>query len=571
VTTWDGPGWCVDGRCEYATATARCASGAACDLGACVREPAPPRLVSPSSTTVVPGRPSLRFVLGDGSTDAVIELCRDPDCATVAMRLTGAAAVTPAAPLAAGTYFWRGFGRRVAGAGRLLQGTTPSATWELFVTSRPAVALQGFGRVPDLDGDGYPEVIAGPLITIHWSRNRGTQSIDGGWSFNGVGDGTFISFAINAGDVDGNGLTDLVTLEQHFAQGNYTQTRVPVPPVLLRLAQPAAGGPVTTVQRLDISFLGLPNAVAVDTLFYGDNDGDPSALRPLGDVDGDGYADLGVLAPMRAQSGEITGRSFLLYGSAEGLSTRGAVGPAAWDLATAGDLDGDGFVDVAAVDGNLIDGTTHIHRGSPAGLEATPWLIFEHAGSPRSVGDVDGDGYADLALDRPLRVLWGTDGTRRLEPGATEVRYGGPGALSRVTRIDRPTVTVPQCQNDLDRYSHDFPAVGLPAGAGDLDGDGYFDLAIRVPELRNCGSWPGRVYVHHGGPGGVAIAATRELVHERAGAYEYFGAAVASPGDPQGNGTWDLAVSGLGTRLYDGAGVVDLSEWGFRALLLGAL
>jgi hypothetical protein len=138
------------------------------------------------------------------------------------------------------------------------------------------------------------------------------------------------------------------------------------------------------------------------------------SVASAGDVNGDGYADLGVGAP----SNSSTGKVYVYHGSASGLiasANWSAVGEDignifGFSVATAGDVNGDGFSDLA-VGGPGYNGDTgkaYVYHGSPSGLSLTPdWSAVGEANgnffgeSVASAGDVNGDGYSDLAVGAP--------------------------------------------------------------------------------------------------------------------------------------------------------------------------
>jgi hypothetical protein len=128
------------------------------------------------------------------------------------------------------------------------------------------------------------------------------------------------------------------------------------------------------------------------------------AVAGVGDVDGDGFADVLVGRPAW---GEYRGRAELYRGSTTGLSPtpswtveggeRAFLGAA---VAAAGDVDADGFADVLVATGPC--GTPGrrclaLFRGGRGGLAATPAWTTPHqadveTSATRVVGDLDVDG-----------------------------------------------------------------------------------------------------------------------------------------------------------------------------------
>jgi hypothetical protein len=84
---------------------------------------------------------------------------------------------------------------------------------------------------------------------------------------------------------------------------------------------------------------------------------------------------------------------------------------------------------------------------------------------------------------------------------------------------------------------------GARIAAGDLDGDGFGELAIGC-EL--CAGRQGQVYVYAGGEGGLGttpVALTSPLAHT----YNYFGRSMGGAFDVDGDGYGDLAIASPGS------------------------
>jgi hypothetical protein len=260
-----------------------------------------------------------------------------------------------------------------------------------------------------------------------------------------------------------------------------------------------------------------------------------SSLASAGDVNGDGFADLVVGA-----YGASTASVFL--GSAGGLSPSAAFVLAVLEpfngfgssVASAGDVNGDGFADlvVGAPGANNEQGAAYVYLGSAQGLSASPSFTLTGAASGANfgvvvgAGDVNGDGFADLFV--------GSMGTMA-GPGSVSVYLGSAAGPSSA-----PTLTLTGFEPQGSSYL-------ATASAGDVNGDGFSDLVV--------GSYAapggGVAWVHLGSPQGL-VASPAFTLHgqDPAGA---FGGQVASGRDLDGDGFDDLVVSDWGASKSLGA------------------
>ncbi|MBI5496112.1 MAG: FG-GAP repeat protein [Deltaproteobacteria bacterium] len=353
---------------------------------------------------------------------------------------------------------------------------------------------------------------AGLLLPFHAAWAAGTLSgtrleTDHAWAELGI-------WVAHAGDVDGDGYPDLVAGAPYFepvAFGPYVGQAV------LFTGGAAGLSPVP-----DWAFTGTQPDEKLGRL-----------VAAAGDVDDDGYADVLVSAPEHDTTLSNAGRVWLFRGGSGGLSATPAwsatgdrAGAFLGAIASAGDVDGDGYSDVIVGAPNRGGGTAYLYRGGAGGLSATPaWTREDPDGGSSfgfcvaGAGDVDGDGYDDVVVGS-----YSFHANAGAEAGRVQLFRGGAAGLAATAAW---TVEGAVAGGML--------GVSV-AGAGDVNRDGYDDVVVAAPVQGSTGE----VRLYLGSAAG--LASTPVWVRHGSAADGWMGSAVAGAGDFNADGYADVVV-----------------------------
>jgi len=209
-------------------------------------------------------------------------------------------------------------------------------------------------------------------------------------------------------------------------------------------------------------------------------------------------------------------------------------------IANAGDVNGDGYQDLIvgaslSDEGGYSGGKCYLYLGGQV-IDTLPRLTIvgkegERLGSRvGGGGDLNGDGFDDF-------VIYAAGDTN--SAGVVFVYLGG-------FQPDGVPDLIINGSGHGDRFGY---AISL---AGDLNGDGFSDLVIGAPEANSNG----KIYIYFGSEEPDTIA---DLVIAGLSNDEFFGCAISTSGDVNGDGYDDLLV---GARRNS-----DVSFWAGKAYL----
>ncbi len=399
----------------------------------------------------------------------------------------------------------------------------------------------------------------------------------GGFLIVGQGSSDFRGVTVSgAGDVNGDGLDDVL-----IGMPNGQPT-----------GGAGAGRSYVVFGRTSGSFTEL-SAVAGGTggfVIEGEAAGDGSgwSLAPIGDLNGDGLADLVIgAAGADPLAGADAGRSYVVFGKSSTtpiqlcdiaagnggfvINGQSADDRSGISVAGAGDVNGDGLADLilGAYFASPFDeqgiystrgGRSYVVFGKTSnsainlsaiaagngGFVINGQSAHDYSGrSVASAGDINGDGLADLLVGAPRADRYYTPLIVANNTGCSYVVFGKTSTsavdLSTVAAGTGGFTLTGQLTNDFSGYSS--------KGAGDVNGDGLADLIIEAPNTQTgAGFFSGRSYVVFGSTAAsninlsAIVAGSGGFVINGQCIYDRSGISIATAGDMNGNGLTDLIV-----------------------------
>ena len=433
----------------------------------------------------------------------------------------------------------------------------------------------------DVNGDGFDDIIVGAPGTYDYANsasyvvfgkaggfgaNIDLSSLDGsnGFKLSGAAAGDFSGRSVaSAGDVNGDGIADLIIgADGAGPHGSASGASYVV-----------FGKTTGFGANVDLSSLDGSSGFRISGAAASDHSG--FSVASAGDVNHDGFDDVIIGATNVSGSGA----SYVVFGHGGAFASNidlsslngttgfklsgAAVGDqSGFSVASAGDINGDGFADLivgarnAAANGNG-SGASYVVFGKASGfasninlssLDGTNGFKLSGAAagdasgySVASAGDVNGDGFDDLIIGAPHAAS---------TAGASYVVFGTAGGFAsniNLSSLDGSNGFKIDHAQSFDTSGHSV------ASAGDLNGDGFADLIIGAPNS-STNSYSGASYVLYGRAPDTAVDRTGTDASQTLAGGDFNDILHGMGGDDQlyGNGGDDVLDGGTGDDVMRG-------------------
>ncbi|WP_265276064.1 beta strand repeat-containing protein [Nostoc sp. KVJ3] len=419
----------------------------------------------------------------------------------------------------------------------------------------------------DVNGDGIADLIIGASgtgksyvvfgSTSGFSTSLDLSSLDGsnGFAINGSASDSSGTSVSNAGDINGDGIADLIIGAPGAALGAGKSYVV-------------FGSSSGLAANLDLSSLDGSNGFVINGINGRNSDGisdsSGTSVSNAGDINGDGIDDLIIGAPSALSN---AGQSYVVFGSTNGFSPNfdlsslnGSNGFAISgngtdssgnSVSSAGDVNGDGISDL--IIGAQGTGKSYVVFGSTSGFDASLDLSSLNGSngfaingnatdllgaSVSSAGDVNGDKIDDLIIGA-YNAASGA--------GSSYVVFGstnGFNASLDLSSLDGSNGFAIKGINGTDVSGYSV------SSAGDFNDDGIDDLIIGAPF---AGSNAGQSYLVFGRKNGFGASLDLSNLDPSQGfainginANDVSGISVSGAGDINGDGADDLIIGASG-------------------------
>ncbi|MBD2451262.1 FG-GAP repeat protein [Nostoc sp. FACHB-152] len=400
----------------------------------------------------------------------------------------------------------------------------------------------------DINNDGIDDLIigaegaspngksqAGQSYVVFGGRNVGSGGIlnlsdlngTNGFFINGIaGNDRSGSSVSNAGDINNDGIDDLIIAAQYYASSN-GKSQAGQSYVVFGGRNVGSGG------TLNLSDLNGTNGFLINGIAAEDYSG--SSVSNAGDINNDGIDDLIIAARGASPNGNTrgVGQSYIVFGGTNvgsggtlnlsdlngtnGFFINGIAvnDDSDWSLSNAGDINNDGIDDLiigvrsASPNGKenagqsyVVFGGTNVGSGGTlnlSDLNGTNGFFIngiaadDYSGwSVSNAGDINNDGIDDLIIGTPV-----ADPNGNSDAGQSYVVFGGTNLDSGgILNLSNLNGTNGFFINGIAKDDYSGSSV---SNAGDINNDGIDDLIIGAAGASPNGYQSGQSYVVFGG------------------------------------------------------------------------
>ncbi len=356
-----------------------------------------------------------------------------------------------------------------------------------------SVAIAG-----DVNDDGYSDIIAG----APWAESGGDDAgkvymffggppsvmdAEADVTISGSDNNDNLGLSVSpAGDVNGDGFDDIIIgSPNRYKSGNPYAGEAYI----------FYGGPSLG------SKAGYPALQAddADVILSGENAQDKfgSTVSWAGDFNKDGFDDVIVGAPFADGGGNSKGRAYIYYGG--------------------------------------------ISMNSTVDVKITGAANLDNLGSSLArAGDVNNDGYGDVIIGAPMADV----DTLADNKGEAYIIYGGGGGAGSIDLAG--SVSSLTVLSGFEAFEHLGTSLGY---GGDVNNDGYDDVVVGGQYLGLDSTITGSAYIYLGG---ASVDSVPDVVFTGEQQSDWFGSAVAGAGDVNGDGYYDLIVGAYLADAGDG-------------------